>query len=117
MLRFAADENFNNDVVRGLLRQRPGFDLIRIQEAGLCGVEDPEVLAWASEQGRVLLSHDVNTMTEFASARVRQGLRMPGLILAGREVPMRAAIQDILLLAECARPEELEGQIIFLPLR
>lgn len=117
MLRLAADENFNNDIVRGLLRQRPNLDLVRIQEAGLSGVEDPEVLAWASEQGRVLLSHDVNTMTEFASARIRQGIKMPGLLLAGREVPMRTAIQDILLLAECAPPEEMESRIIFLPLR
>jgi hypothetical protein len=31
MLKLAADENFNNDVVRGLLRRRPDLDIIRIQ--------------------------------------------------------------------------------------
>ena len=27
MLPFAADENFNNNIVRGLLRQQPGIDI------------------------------------------------------------------------------------------
>jgi hypothetical protein len=28
MLLLAADENFNNDIVRGLLRRRPDLDII-----------------------------------------------------------------------------------------
>jgi hypothetical protein len=117
MLRLAADENFNNDIVRGVLRQQPGLDLIRIQDAGLSGAEDPSVLDWAATAGRVVLSHDVSTMTGFASERVRRGQPMPGLVQAGRDVPMRTVIADIILLAECALPEEMEGQIIYLPLR
>ena len=31
MLRFAADENFNNDIVRGLLRRAPDLDIVRIK--------------------------------------------------------------------------------------
>ena len=117
MLRFAADENFNNDIVRGVLRRQPRLDLVRLQDVGLTGVEDPEVLAWAAREGRVVLSHDVTTMTEFAHARLRRGEPMPGLLQAGRDVPLAAAISDILLLAECARAEEMEGRIFFLPLR
>ena len=30
MLFLAADENFNNDIVRGLLRRKPDLDLVRI---------------------------------------------------------------------------------------
>lgn len=33
MLRFAADENLNNDIVRGLLRRAPALDIVRIQDA------------------------------------------------------------------------------------
>ena len=29
-------------------------------------------LAWAAEEGRVLLAHDVSTMTAFASERVQR---------------------------------------------
>lgn len=32
MLRLLADENFNRDLVRGLLRHRPHFDIVRAQD-------------------------------------------------------------------------------------
>ena len=41
MLRFAADENFNNDIVRGLLRRQPKLDIVCIQAIGLSGADDP----------------------------------------------------------------------------
>jgi hypothetical protein len=40
MLRLAADENFNADVVRGLLRRFPNLDIVRVQDAGLSGADD-----------------------------------------------------------------------------
>ena len=58
MLRLAADENFNHDIVRGLLRREPGLDIVRIQDVGLSGADDPTVLEWAAQEGRVLLTHD-----------------------------------------------------------
>jgi len=39
MLKFLADENFNNNIVRGLLRRQPNLDIIRIQDADLSGAE------------------------------------------------------------------------------
>ena len=58
MLRLAADENLNNDIVRGLLRRRSNLDIVRVQDVGLSGADDPTVLAWAAQQGRVLITHD-----------------------------------------------------------
>jgi hypothetical protein len=42
MLRLAADENFNNNIVRGVLRRKANVDIVRIQEVGLSGADDPE---------------------------------------------------------------------------
>ena len=44
MLKLAADENFNNNIVRGLLRRGPRLDLVRIQDVGLSGSTAPELL-------------------------------------------------------------------------
>ena len=77
MMRFVADENFNNDLVRGLLRRKPELDIIRIQDIGLRGADDPTVLAWAAQETRILLTHDVNTITKFAYERVTAGLPCP----------------------------------------
>jgi hypothetical protein len=45
MLKLLADENLDNTIFRGLLRRRPNLDLVRIQDIGLSGVDDPTVLA------------------------------------------------------------------------
>jgi hypothetical protein len=117
MLTLAADENFNNDIVRGLLRRRPDLDIVRIQDCGLSGVDDPLVLAWAAGEGRVLLTHDVATMTHHAYERVRAGQPMPGIFEVARHLPIGLVIEDILILAECSLEGEWEGQIRYLPLR
>ncbi len=117
MVRLAFDENFNNDVIRGLLRRRPALDIVRIQDAGLQRADDTAVLAWAAAEARLLASHDVSTLTAFAYARVKAGQPMPGLIEAGPDVPIATAIEDLLLIAECGEPGEFEGQVLYLPLR
>ena len=60
MLRFAADENFNGDIVRGLLRRNPKLDIIRVQDVGLSGADDPSVLEWAADQRRIVVTHDIS---------------------------------------------------------
>lgn len=52
MLLLAADENFNNDIIRGLLRRKPDLDIVRVQDVGLSGADDPTVLEWAAQEGR-----------------------------------------------------------------
>ena len=116
MVRLAIDENFNNDILRGVLRRNPNLDATRVQDARLRQANDPAVLAWAAKENRVLFSHDVSTMTKYALMRVKAGQRMPGLFEVGRAVPLRQAIEDLLLIAECSREGEWEGQIHYLPL-
>jgi len=117
MVRFLADENFNNQIVRGILRQNPVIDIVRVQDAELLGADDPSVLAWAAEAGRIVLAHDVATMTTFAYQRLQAGLSMPGLFEVSRRVPVGLAIEEIILIAECSLEGEWEGQVRFLPLR
>ena len=63
----------NNDIVRGLLRRKPDLDIVRAQDAGLTGLDDPALLAWAAAQDRVLITHDVSTMTAYAHRRMNAG--------------------------------------------
>jgi len=116
MLRFLADENFNGRILRGLVRREPRLDVIRAQDVGLTGADDPEVLARAAEEQRLVLTHDVSTMTRYAYDRVRVGEPMPGVVEVRLDNPIGAAIEDILLLAQAAFPEELEGRVLHLPL-
>jgi hypothetical protein len=117
MLKLAIDENFNRDIVRGLLRRRPGLDLARVQDVGLTGANDPTVLGWAATEGRVLFTHDVSTMTRFAYERLTAGLTMPGVFEVSPSMPVRQVIEEMLLITEASAEGEWEGQVRYLPLR
>lgn len=117
MLQLAADENFNNNIIRGVLRRNPEADIIRVQDVGLSGADDPSVLTWVAQKGRVLLTHDVSTITKFAYERLEAGQVMPGVFEVSRTAPIGPVIEDIVLLIECSLEGEWEGQIIYLPLK
>jgi Domain of unknown function (DUF5615) len=117
MLRLATDEDFNNRIVRGVLRRLPELDLVRVQDVGLAGKIDTEIPEWGASEGRVLFTYDVSTMQPFAYQRVAAGLPMPGVFEVSQDLPIGPAIEEILLLAECSKENEWEGQIRFLPLR
>jgi hypothetical protein len=117
MIRLAIDdEDFDNDILRGVLRRLPKLEVVRVQDASLSGAADPVVLDWAAREGRLLFTHDVRTMTAHAYARVAAKLPMPGLVAVPQSVPTGAAIDEVVLIAECSIEGEWEGQILHLPL-
>jgi hypothetical protein len=85
--------------------------LVRVQHVGLTGADDPNVLDWAAGHQRVLLTHDVATVTAFAYEHVRAGKPMPGVFEAAPTVVPRSPINDIVLLATCSEDGEWEGQV------
>jgi hypothetical protein len=116
MLRFAADENFNAEILRALRRIQPDLDVLMVQEAGISGASDPEVLEWAANLIRVLLTHDVRTMRRFVIDRLQAKLPMPGVLQVPTLLPIGAAVQDILIVAICSADDDLIDQMVRLPL-
>jgi len=116
MLKLLADENFDNTIIRGLLRRKADIDIVRVQDVDLSGADDPTILAWAAQESRVLLTHDVATITRYAYERVADGQSMPGVIEVSLEAAIGQVIEDILLLLECSLEGELEGQVQYIPL-
>ena len=112
MLRFAVDEDFNNRIVRGLLRLLPILDIARVQDANLIGSLDPAILEWAAAENRILLTHDASIMSKDAYARVESGKPMPGVFEAAQEIPIGEAIADLILIATCSFDAEYEGQYV-----
>jgi hypothetical protein len=116
MLRLLADENFNGDIVRGLLLRQPELDVVRVQDVGLAGKNDPDILAWAAENDRIVLSHDRATMPEYAYERLAARKQVPGVFILHDRFPVGQAIQEILLLVECSEQTEWSGHVVHLPL-
>ncbi|MBI4606197.1 MAG: DUF5615 family PIN-like protein [Planctomycetes bacterium] len=97
MIRLLADHCFDEDILRALQRRagREGLtlDVVLARDVGLARAKDPEVLAWAALNGRVVLSHDRNTLVGFAHKRTRSGLAMSGLIAAALLRPCRTTMR------------------------
>jgi hypothetical protein len=115
MIRFLTDQNFDNRILRGLLRRAPTCDAARVQDLDLSTATDPVLLAAAAAMGRVLLTHDVSTVTAHAHEHVRKREPMPGVIEVPRSLPIGAAIEDLVLIFECSNDGEWEGRVLYLP--
>ena len=116
MLRLLTDEDFDSDILRGVLRRVPGLDIVRAQDLGLRHTADPLVLDHAAQEGRVVLTHDVSTMVAAGYERATAGLPFPGLFAVRQSLPIGEAIEEIVVLVECSREGEWEGQVRYLPL-
>ena len=117
MTRFLADENFNIDIVRGIRGRIPSLDIFRIQELGMAGWDDPDILEWAASNDRVVLTHDVGDMTKYAYDRIRAQVPMPGVVEVPDRLTVGRAIDDLMYLIGCSLDHEWESQVRFLPIR
>lgn len=58
MVRFLADAGLHDAIVTGCLRREPAIDFLSAHEARLEGVSDPNVLAFATKEDRILVTSD-----------------------------------------------------------
>lgn len=116
MLRLATDENVDGRVLRGLLLRLRDLDVVRAQDVGLAGAADPEVLTWAAGDQRVLLSHDVRTMTAFAAERLANGKPMAGLVILPQTEAIGLVLDALEELVTSRQSDEMRGQILYLKL-
>ena len=116
MIRFLLDENLNGKVVRGLRARRPDVDMIGVQDTEFSGAEDSAVLEWAAKEGRILLTHDLETMTRYANERIAQGLPMAGVIFVRDTLPVAKVIDDLLAILGASEASDWENRTDFLPL-
>jgi hypothetical protein len=115
MIRFLADENFNNDIIRGIRLRLPDVDIMRIQDTDLAGEPDTLVLEWAAQHNYIVLSHDVNTMPGYFYERLKANLPVPGLFLVHLDKPIGEVIDTLELILSASQEEEWPGDIRYLP--
>ena len=114
-IRFQADADFNQNVVRALLRRQPRIEFQTAEAAGLRGLTDSEVLAVAGREGRILVSHDHRTMPKhFANFLTVQ--HSPRVFILSQYLPIRHAVEELLMFWEASEAEEWIDSIQALPL-
>lgn len=115
-MRFAADENFNGLLYKGLRSRLPDLDIIRIQDTDQYGASDPDLLEWLAKENRILLTHDVQTIPEFAYKRVKAGLPMPGVIEVNQEIAFSQALDELQIVIGAGEPEDFANLVRYIPL-
>jgi Domain of unknown function (DUF5615) len=112
---YQADADLNQAIVTGVLRQEPKINFQTAFAAGLQGVKDPEVLAIAAQQERILVSHDRKTMPlEFAKFIIND--RSAGVIIVSRKLPIEIIIEELIIIWTASSAEEWIDRIAKLPL-
>ena len=115
-VRFLADENVDFVIVQGLCPRQPQVDILTAPQAGILGLPDSAVLAFAAQQDRILITHDKRTMPDHFAAFLADGNQSPGMMLISRKVAFGQAIEALLLVWEASSHEEWRNLITRLPL-
>jgi hypothetical protein len=114
-ITFQADADFNQTIITALQRRAPAIDFQTADEARIRGLPDPEVLTVAARDGRILVSHDHHTMpVHFATFVATQ--HSPGVFLLSQEIPIRIAVEELLVIWEASEAEEWFDTLQYLPL-
>ena len=114
-IRFQADNDLKFGIVKAVRRREPAIDFTSAQDAGLDGLDDPEILDRAASERRVLVSHDRRTMLEHFRAHLAAGKSSPGILVVSQGTPIGQVVEAIVYVWMLADPLELRDQAYYLP--
>jgi hypothetical protein len=114
-IRFQADADLNQIIVKATLRLEPAIDFQTAHAANLAGLDDPDVLKVAAEQDRILVSHDRKTMPiHFGQFVLTEN--SSGLLIVSQKLPIAQVADDLLLIWLASEPAEWVNRMRSLPL-
>jgi len=117
-VKWLADENFRNAIIRGLRRQVPAFDFVRAQDIPeISGQDDLAILRYATAERRVVATHDLSTMIPAMRDQLRLASRCAPVVFVPDSMPIGSAIEDLLLVDQCAVEADWAAGVLYLPLR
>lgn len=114
-IRFQADADLNQIIVAAVVRRFPEASFRSATDAALAGLHDLEVLAIAARDGRLLVTHDKNTMPIHFGEFIRK-TASPGVVVVPQSVPVGRVLEDLALIFIASEAEEWTNRIAYLPL-
>ena len=114
-VRFQADADLNEILVKATLRREPGIDFQTAQAAGLPALNDTDVLTLAARSARLLVTHDRKTMPEhFAEFIATES--SAGVLIVPQKLPVSQAVEELILIWAASEAAEWLDRIYVLPL-
>lgn len=113
-VRFQADADLNEDIVKGVLRREPKIDFRTATASVLRSLSDLEVLTLAARENRVLVTHDRKTMPRAFGEFVRER-SSPGILIVSQRTDLLAVIEEVLLVWLASEAEEWTDRMCTIP--
>ena len=107
-LSLLCDEHVRFDVINGLRVQ--GIDIVSVQDLGLRGRPDPEVLSAAQQSGRIVYTSDTDFVRLSNSGVPHSGVFFHHI----RKYSPSAAINVVYLACQVLSPGEMRNRVEFL---
>jgi hypothetical protein len=114
-VRFQADADLNEILVKAVLRREPGIEFLTAQAVGLAGLTDRDVLTVAAKSDRVLVTHDRRTMPKHFAEFIATE-RSAGVLIVPQRMPIMRAAEELILVWAATEAEEWFNRIWTLPL-
>ena len=113
-IRFKADNDLNKAIVRAVIRREPTVDFRSAQSARLDHVPDQKVLMDSAQAGRILVSHDFQTMPEHFREFTLEH-HTPGVFLIPQDLPIGLAVDTLILVWAATGGNEWENRLCLIP--
>jgi hypothetical protein len=115
MIRFLADASLHNAIVTGCLRRESAIDFLSANDATLAGVPDPEVLAFATLQNRILVTSDLRTMPRHFGDFLEVNGQCAGVFLVKQRAPLADVINELVLIWSASDADEWKNRVVEIP--
>jgi hypothetical protein len=112
--KFIADADLSEKIIAAVLRREPAIDFLTASDGGTRGLSDPEVLALAAATGRILVSHDRNTMVKHFAEFCREH-HSPGLITVRQKASRKLVVDSLVLIWAASSADEWRNASVFAP--
>ncbi len=91
------------------------MDFLSANKAKLEGVPDPDVLAFAAGQDRILATHDRQTGPQHFGAFLMSGGKSAGVFLMSQHAPIGEVIDALVLIWAASDAGEWKNRIVNIP--
>ncbi len=121
-LKYLIDENLRGDLADSLrlAARARGTDLDLLQvgdpDAPPLSTVDPDLLRWCEQHDRTLISRDFRTLPQHLADHRAAGGFSPGIFLIRAGHPWHEVLDDLILLAFAAAPQEVRNLTRYVPL-
>ncbi len=120
-LAYLLDEHLRGPIWRAIQRSNArgpdSIDAVRVgdENGPALGTQDPEILQWAEQHNRILVTLDEHSMPSHLADHLQAGRHSPGVFTIRPSVHLPDVVEFLALAAFASEPDEWADRIAYIP--